>query len=84
MKTALQSKNVGNIAALGHHLKSTCANIGANQMRDLASQLELKSIDNHPSEFQKLIDALEIEYHNVVEELKKYADNSPEPSDSRR
>jgi two-component system, sensor histidine kinase len=72
MRGLLAKKDFDGLNRIGHAFKSTCANVGAVKMRGLAGRLETVKPTDQDDEARKLIDALELEYKNVAEELKKY------------
>lgn len=67
---ALKNLNVGQIKAISHELRSSCANLGAEVLSDLATELQyLPEGDNYFEKANQLIIKMNEEFSSVKSQL---------------
>ena len=71
LATAIKSANLKDIKLYAHRLKGTSANIGAQQLREIAFQLECAGDENKIEITAGLFETLKGEYEKVIAFLSK-------------
>lgn len=72
MRSHIEKEDFVATAEIAHHLKSSCANLGAYKMQELAEEIEKSKNSGTKPQMAALVDSLVKEYHIAADELQKY------------
>ncbi|OYZ24058.1 MAG: hypothetical protein B7Y39_02340 [Bdellovibrio sp. 28-41-41] len=72
MRTQVEQGDFVSAAKAAHHLKSSCANLGAYKMQEIAERIEKLKTNGTRDLLMPLVDALENEFQLAASELQKY------------
>jgi signal transduction histidine kinase/DNA-binding response OmpR family regulator len=75
LRARFERKDHDGLVKQAHKLKSSCANIGALQMRDICERIERLAPDDDLNTVQPLLHLLEAHYEKVIAELEKLGED---------
>jgi HPt (histidine-containing phosphotransfer) domain-containing protein len=74
MRLALENSNLEHLVIIAHTLKGTCANFGADPLRELCAQIEQAGLSGDTNRSTDLIASAERELERLIGALEAYRD----------
>ena len=71
IRTGVKQEDMDEAERGAHSLKSSAANIGAEHVRTLATQVEAAALSNDPEGARKAAEELEVAYQSAMEQLRE-------------
>lgn len=71
IRLACENNNAEEIRRVAHALKSSCAYLGAEEMRELSNELERCGTQNDLSTAQDMLSTMDLVYHRLLEALER-------------
>lgn len=78
IRTGVEGRDVDEAERGAHSLKSSAANIGAERLRTLATQVEAAALDQDPDRMTQVLPELEDAYATVMETLETMEKEMPD------
>lgn len=72
LRAQVEQDNFTGAANTAHHLKSSCANLGAYKMQEIAEKIEHLKVTGTRDQLLVLVDTLEQEFQLASSELQKH------------